>query len=623
MKKTHFLLILFFLFAIASIVCAQDITEDWIKKNYTKKEYMIPMRDGIRLFTTVYVPNSVEEMHPILVMRTPYSCAPYGEDRISPSLWNTYTKEYLKEGYILVTQDVRGKWMSDGEFADVRPFIADKKSTTDIDEASDAYDTVDWLLENIQSNNGNVGFYGCSYPGFYATMAAASGHPAIKAVSPQAPVFDWFMGDDFHHNGAFMLCDAASFFSRYGIYRPRPTTKSAKRISYLEGDIYSFFLNTGTIKNLTNILGDSLKFWNDMMEHPNYDEWWKKRSALEACKSIRSAVLVTGGLFDTDDLYGIWNTYKSLAKYNPDQDVRLVIGPWAHCGAMSNDGSYLGEIKFGTKTAPYYQQHFEIPFFNYYLKGEGDLDVLSKVNVFLSGQNKWKSFDKWTSQIYTPTEIYFHEDKRLGFDKPETNNSYSRYVSDMNNPVPFMEGELKSRPKEYMIADQRFVSKREDVLSFESEVLKEDLILCGPITVDLQVAVSTTDADFIVKVIDVFPDNMDNDELYAGKDMEGYQMLVRGDVMRGRYRNSLENPEAFTPNQTTKIKFELPDVAHVFKKEHRLMIQIQSSWFPLVDRNPQQFVDIYHCDEKDFVPAEIKIFHNRNNESKVVLPILK
>lgn len=612
-----------FFLLISLSLSAQETDKESVYSNYNKKEYMIPMRDGIRLFTAVYCPKTPDGNNPMLIVRTPYSCSPYGEEEMSPSLWNTYAREYLKEGYIMVMQDVRGKWLSEGEFVDVRPFILNKKSTNDIDEASDAYDTVEWLLENIEGNNGNVGFYGCSYPGFYATMAAASDHPAIKAVSPQAPIFDWFMGDDFHHNGAFMLCDAASFFSRHGIYRPEPTMKAAKRIQYQEGDIYSFFLKTGTIKNLTSILGDSLRFWNDMTAHPDYDNWWKERSASEACKNISSAVLVTGGLFDTDDLYGIWNTYKTMVKYNPGKDIRLAIGPWAHCGAMGSNGSYLGDIKFGDKTAPCYQQTVEIPFFNYYLKGKGLPDNLNRVKVFFTGENKWRTFDKWPADSYKPTAIYLQKGGCLGFEISKDEDSYTEYTSDPANPVPFMNGELKSRPKEYMLADQRFATKRDDVLSFETGILEEEITLGGPVVIDLQVSVSSTDADFVVKLIDVFPDET-RDSLYIKTDkMKGYQMLVRGDVMRGKYRNSFESPKPFVPNKITQVKFELQDIAHTFKEGHKIMIQIQSSWFPLVDRNPQQYIDIYHCDEEDFMEAEIKIFHNRNNLSQVILPVFK
>lgn len=617
-------LILFFLSScVLPILSAQEIDEEWIKENYSKKEFMIPMRDGISLFTAVYIPKDNSEKHPILMTRTPYSCAPYGEANMNSFLWKTYMKEYAKEGYILVMQDVRGKWMSEGEFVHVRPFIPNKQDNNDIDEASDAYDTVDWLIKNIKGNNGRVGVCGSSYPGFYSTMAGAGNHPAIKAISPQAPIYDWFIGDDFHHNGAFMLADATGFFTRHGLPRPKPTTQGAKKASIVKGDIYSFYLDAGNIKTITAQMGDSINFWNDMMQHPDYDNWWKERCVQEACKNIQSAVLVVGGLFDTDDLYGTWQTYKSIEQYNTERDVRLIVGPWWHGGWRGKDGSSMGDILFGDNTVLYYQQEVEIPFFNYYLKDKGSITDLSKVTVFFSGENKWRTFNGWPDGQYKPTDIYLHDNKLLKFKKPTIKGSYSKYLSDPKNPVPFMAGELKSRPKEYMVADQRFASERNDVLCFETEILKNDLRLGGPVVVDLQVAVSSTDADFVVKLIDVFPDQLNDDKLYAGKNMEGYQMLVRGEVMRGKYRNSFEKPEPFEIGTPTQVRFELPDVAHVFRKGHKLMIQIQSSWFPLVDRNPQQFTDIYHCDEKDFVRAEIKIFHNKNNASKVILPVLE
>lgn len=602
---------------------AQDITEGWVNDNYSKKEYMIPMRDGVRLFTSVYMPNDRSENHPLLITRTPYSCAPYGEEMMNPNLWKSYLREYMKEGYIMVFQDVRGKWMSEGEFVDVRPFIQNKQKKCDIDEASDAYDTVEWLIGNIKGNNGNVGFYGSSYPGFYTTMAAASNHPAIKAVSPQAPVFDWFMGDDFHHNGAFMLSDAAGFFSRHGLPRPEPTTKGAKRVSYLKGDLYSSYLDIGTIKNLTCLLGDSIRFWNDMLLHPDYDEWWQERCAVNACKNINAAVLVVGGLFDAEDLYGTWQTYKRMKEYNAGTDIRLVIGPWAHSGWRGKDGSFLGDIQFGKKTAEYYQYHLELPFFNYYLKEKSEgLDV-PEVSVFFTGENEWRFYDRWPLTDYVPTAIYLSKGGMLTFDKSEISGTYTGYISDPKNPVPFMAGELKSRPKEYMISDQRFAAKRSDVISFETEALTEDITLGGPVIADLMVAISSTDADFVVKLIDVFPDSLENDGIYTDAKMKGYQMLVRGDMIRGKYRSSFEKPEAFMPWQPTPVKFELPDIAHVFKKGHRIMIQIQSSWFPLVDRNPQQFTNIYKCDEEDFVRAEIRILHDGINASKIILPVLK
>lgn len=629
-------ILLLTLFSLQFSFTAQTITEQWIKDNYTKKEYQIAMRDGIKLFTAVYAPKDNKEKHPILMMRTPYSCAPYGEENIQPRLYNFHWKEYLKEGYIMVVQDVRGRWMSEGTFMDVRPFNPNKKTNTstgsatpDIDEASDTYDAVDWLVKKIPNNNGNVGVFGISYPGFYSTMAALSGHPAIKAVSPQAPVTEWFKGDDFHHNGAFMLCDAFGFYSGFGQPRPKPTTVGRGGIEHHTNDIYKYYLEIGAIKNFTKLMGDSIYFWNDMMNHPNYDEWWKARDARVGCKNIKPAMLTVGGLFDAEDCYGAWRLYEAIEKQSPTTNNKIVMGPWFHGGWSKGDGSYLGNVRFASKTSSYYQDNLEIPFFNYYLKGKGSIDKIAEATIFFSGENAWRNFNTWPPKETVMTPIYFHDNGNLSFNKSSSQNNSTNYVSDPSKPVPFTEDVLSGRTREYMTDDQRFASRRTDVITFKTGLLENDMTLAGTLIADLKVAISTTDADFVVKVIDVFPDHFEYDTLVYGKGngenylMDGYEMLVRGEIMRGRYRNSFEKPEAFEPNKITTVKFELPDVAHTFKKGHRLMIQVQSSWFPLADRNPQQFIDIYHCDDKDFIKSEIKLYHDANNASSVMLPILK
>lgn len=638
MKKITLLLITFIYFSTS----AQTINEKWIKDNYTKKEYTITMRDGVKLFTSVYAPKdastssaTTKEKHPFLLMRTPYSCAPYGEDKIQPRLHEFHWKEYLKEGYIFVFQDVRGRWMSEGTFMDVRPFNPNKKNastgsaTADIDEASDTYDAVDWLVKNIPNNNGNVGVFGTSYPGFYSTMAALSGHPAIKAVSPQAPVTEWFKGDDFHHNGAFMLNDAFNFYSGFGQPRPKPTTIGPKEFNYYTKDNYKFYLETGALSNFTKLMGDSILFWKDLMNHPNYDEWWQARDARVGCQNIKPAMLTVGGLFDAEDCYGAWRLYEAIEKQSPTTNNKIVMGPWFHGGWSKGDGSFLGNTRFGSKTAKYFQENIELPFFNYHLKGKGNLDQLAEASIFFTGENNWKSLAAWPPKEVVSTPIYFNDNNQLSFEKSTSESSYSAYTSDPSKPVPFTEDVLDHRTREYMTDDQRFASRRTDVLTFKTVVLENDLTLAGTLTADLKVAISTTDADFVVKVIDVFPDGFVYDTLVDGKGngknylMDGYEMLVRGEIMRGRYRNSFEKPEAFDPNKQITVKFDLPDVAHTFKKGHRLMVQIQSTWFPLADRNPQQFIDIYHCTDKDFIKSYIKLYHNATNASSIVLPILK
>lgn len=622
------LLTALFLLAFHAIF-PQTINEQWVKEHYTKKEYTIAMRDGAKLFTAVYAPKDTKEKHPFLMIRTPYSCAPYGEDKFQPRLWMFHWREYLKEGYIIVIQDVRGRWMSEGTFMDVRPFNPNKKKKTDIDEASDTYDAVDWLVKTIPNNNGNVGVFGTSYPGFYSTMAALSGHPAIKAVSPQAPVTEWFMGDDFHHNGVFMLGDAFGFYSSFGQPRPKPTTVGPKEFEYYTADRYKFYLETGAIKNFTKLMGDSILFWNDLMKHPNYDAWWKERDARVGCKNIKPAMLTVGGLFDAEDCFGAWRLYEAIEKQSPATNNKIVMGPWFHGGWSKGDGSFLGNVRFGSKTSEYFQNNIEIPFFNYYLKGKGSADKLAEATIFFTGENTWKNLAAWPPKEVVSTPLYFNERSRLTFSKPASNNDYTQYTSDPAKPVPYTEDILSYRTREYMTDDQRFASRRTDVISFKTEVLENDLTLAGTLTADLKVAISTTDIDFVVKIIDVFPDGFEYDTLKDGKGngqtylMDSYEMLVRGEIMRGRYRNSFEKPEAFEPGKVTTVKFNLPDVAHTFKKGHRLMIQVQSTWFPLADRNPQQFVDIYHCDDKDFVKSDVKVYHDAVNATNIMLPLLK
>jgi putative CocE/NonD family hydrolase len=617
---------------------SQTIDEDWLKENYTKKEHKIAMRDGAKLFTAVYAPKNSKEKNPILMVRTPYSCAPYGEDKFSPRLWYSYWKNYVKENYIIVVQDVRGRWMSEGEFIDVRPFIENKKTKKDVDEASDTYDAIDWLVKNVPNNNGNVGVFGISYPGFYSTMAALSNHPALKAVSPQAPVTEWFLGDDFHHNGAFMIMDAFNFYSGFGQPRPQPTTIGRKGYDFPVLDNYKFYLETGPLKNFSKLIGDSVKFWHELMQHPNYDDWWKARDARRGCKNIKPAMLVVGGLFDAEDCYGAWNLYKAIEQNCKTTNNKLVMGPWSH-GAWSIDGlGYLGNIRFGSNTTGFYQQTIELPFFNYYLKNKGNADQIAEASIFMTGANEWKRFDSWPPKGVENKNIYLQDKSKLSFTAPETNSSFTQYTSDPSKPVPYTgEAPHKRRTSEYMTDDQRFAAQRTDVLVFETEILKEDLTLAGVVTANLKVAISTTDADFVVKVIDIFPNKFEYDSTYccdwliglpkkAEKKpylMDNYQMLVRGEIMRGKYRNSFGKPEPFIPGEVTTVKFDLPDVAHTFKAGHKLMIQIQSSWFPIADRNPQQFVDIYHCDEKDFVKSDIKVYHDKQNASSIVLPILK
>ncbi len=617
------------LLMLPNALFAQHIDSTWIVTNYYKVEQYLPMRDGVKLYTTFYIPKDSSQQHPILFNRTPYSLAPYG-DKFKP-FWGTPYKTYFKEKYIMAFQDVRGRWMSEGEFEDVRPFNADKKNARDIDEASDTYDAIDWMVKNLPANNGNVGVYGISYPGFYSTMAALSTHPALKAVSPQAPVTDWFIGDDFHHNGAFMQMDAFAFYSSFGRPRPKPTTIGPGKFDYFTKDNYAFFLQNATLGNLTKkYMGDSIKFWGQLMKHDTYDAFWKARNVRNFVTNVKPAILVVGGLFDAEDCFGAWRTYEAIEQKSPGTNNKIVMGPWYHGQWASGNGSNLGNVKFESNTSHYYQENIEVPFFNFYLQGKGSVKNIAEANIFFTGENQWKQLPQWPPADMAATPIYLDHDNKLtwqmpaalaGNQKPVMKNTYSEYISDPAKPVPYTEDIHFERTREYMTDDQRFASRRPDVLVFSTDTLTSDLTLAGPVIADLMVSITGTDADFIVKLVDVFPDNFN----YSDTDkyiMNGYQMLVRGEVMRGKFRNSFEKPVPFVPNKITQVKFTLPDVAHTFKKGHKLMIQIQSTWFPLVDRNPQKFVDIYHANESDFQKASIKVYHNASTGSKIILPVV-
>ena len=627
MKKLTQLVLLNLVFCIslhAQSPASTNIIPDsaWIVNNYYKIERSIPMRDGIKLYTSIYIPKDSSQKHPIMLMRTPYSCGPYGENKFR-NFWSRNTNVYLKEKYIMVVQDVRGKYMSEGNFEDIRPYIENKKSKTDIDEASDTYDAIDWMVKHIPTNNGKVGVSGISYPGFYSTMAALSKHPALKAVSPQAPVTNWFIGDDVHHNGAFFMMDTYDFDYSFGRARKKPTADDFPNFMYHTDDNYDFFLKAGTLKNLTKLyMGDSVEFWNIEMNHPNYDAFWKSHTVSYHLKDVKPAMLITGGLFDAEDCWGAWNTYRITEKQSPATVNKIVMGPWSHGGWAKTDGSHLGHMQFGKGVSDYYYKNVELPFFNYYLKGEGDIKNIAEATIFITGENTWQTFTEWPPKNTETKALYLNEKEGLAFTKPSNAVSFTEYVSDPAKPVPYTEDVHLHRTREYMADDQRFASRRPDVLVFKTDVLTDALTLTGSVIADLLLSISTTDADFVVKLIDVFPDTFSyhqNDKYPMG----GYQMLVRGEVMRGKFRNSFETPEAFSPGKITEVKFELPDVAHTFQKGHRIMIQIQSSWFPLVDRNPQQFTDIYHCDEKDFVKSNIRIYHDAKNASSIFLPLLK
>jgi hypothetical protein len=595
---------------------------DELKQKYKKEEVYITMRDGIRLFTSIYTPKNKSVAHPVLLNRTPYNIEPGG-----PGSYNFFMQLYSRftdDEYIMVFQDVRGKYMSEGAFEDIRPVIPVKKSDKDIDESTDTWDTVDWLVKNIKNNNGNIGIFGISYPGFYSTMGLINAHPAVKAVSPQAPVTAWFLGDDFHHNGAFFLLDCFSFYYSNGQPHRTPTREGYPSFKWPVPDSYEFFLSIGADKNIVpEFLGDSIKFWNDAFAHPDYDDFWKARDPRPFLKNVTPAVMTVGGWFDAEDLYGTLHTYEAIEKQNsPAVKNFLVMGPWSHGQWAFGKGNNLGNIYWGLDANKKFQS-LEKKFFDYYLKGEGNYKM-DEATIFVTGSNEWRSFDSWPPKNVVEKSLYLQPSGAISFTPPESTSSFDEYVSDPMKPVPYAEAVRINRTAEYMTDDQRFASRRPDVMVYQTGVLPDDITLTGPLTADLFVSTTGTDADYIAKLIDVFPPDTKADISTDVKvPLGGYKMLVRGEVLRGKYRNSFEKPEPFIPGMVTEVKFGMPDIAHTFKKGHRIMVQVQNSWFPLVDRNPQKFVDIYTCSDSDFQKATQRIYHDASYASSIKVNILQ
>lgn len=611
---TAFILFPFSLFA-------QRVNQDsaFIANNYTKIERMIPMRDGVRLFTSIYIPKDTNEKYPFLMERTPYSCAPYGENNFSKR-WLGPNRLLMHEKYIFVCQDVRGRYRSEGKFEEMTPAIDNKKSKKDIDESSDTYDTVDWLLKNIKNNNGKVGIWGISYIGFYASASLPNAHPAIKAVSPQAPMSDEFIGDDANHNGAFFLMDNFDFSVSFLGERIDSGTHYKGAFDYDYKDAYSFYKNMEPVK----ITNDSMYFnnkasiWNEYLQHDTYDDYWKARNIRPHLKNIKPAVLVVGGWFDAEDLFGSLNTFKSIKQQSPaNNNVRLVMGPWEH-------GRWFGMNPFGLPTYnipsqnKFYQEEIETKFFNYYLKDKGDFN-LPQAMVFNTGTNEWEKHNSWPPHDTKTQKFYLQKDGKISGSPSAL--SFDEYVSDPENPVPYTKGIYGGRNSNYMMEDQHFAEQRKDVLTYKTDTLSNDVTVEGTLKVDLYISTTGTDADFIVKLIDVLPDNEPSHEqsytLNGIKHADtfklaGVERLQRAEVFRAKFRNSFEKPEPLIPEKITEIKFNMNDIAHTFKKGHRIMVQVQSTWFPLVDINPQKFVDIPFCNKSDFQKATIHVYHNSN-----------
>lgn len=623
------LLLLVFILAHSVGLWAQNgrnVTEEWLKENYTKREVMIPMRDGARLYTAVYEPVSSSEAKPVMLVRTPYSLRPYGfeageepsKDRFaySSGMWGDLLN-YAADGYVIVLQNVRGTYLSEGEFENIRPHLSGKaggKTTKPlIDEATDTYDTVEWLLANTE-NNGNIGVKGTSYPGYYATMAALSRHPAIKAVSPQAPVTDWFMGDDAHHNGALCLADCYRFGSSMYRTRKAPSTKGMKRLVSIDSDLYEYFLGK-PLSELSAFFGDTLAFWNKMVSHPDYDKFWKDRNPSYHLKDIEPAVLVTGGFYDAEDCYGAFNTYTQLKKLSPECDLYLAAGPWHHGGWRSRSVSSIAGAWFGEASGEYYLDDIEYPFFRYYLEGKGEKPA--RVNVLPSGETMrsrmeglpstsfWEAYSTWPPENASPTRIYLSGTDSLNMSGRSQDVGFRTFTSDPSNPVPYMDVKSSGRDHGYMAADQTFASVRNDVLTYSGKVLSDTLHLAGPVKAHVELRLDlpdgtyskNMDADIVVKLIDVRPD--------------GYQMLVRGDVMPVRYRGGFGKAKAVKAGKVFSVDFTMCDIDHYFLPGHSLMIQIQGSWFPLIAMNPQTFVrNPFLATKDDYRPIHISVSSN-------------
>lgn len=615
----------------------EEVSTTYVSDNYTKQEVAIEMRDGVKLHTTIYAPKDTSKEYPIIMQRTPYSSQPYGEgkfkEKIGPNI------HMMQDGYIVVYQDVRGRWLSEGHYENMRAYIPNKESEKDIDESSDTYDSIEWLVNNVENNNGNVGIWGISYPGFYSTYATVDAHPALKAASPQASIGDFFF-DDFHHNGAYLL----SYFRATSLFgTPRPNGDTPIDTAWYSlpklpsEDQYQFFLDKGPLKNLDTFFeyetADTPRmakegvtddyFWNELKEHPNYDELWQSRGLIQHLKNVKPhvATMVVGGWFDAEDLYGPLETYKNIEKYNDGNYNTMVFGPWDHGRwARRNGRSLVGNYYFGDGISEFFQEEIETKFFHHFLKGSGDKNSgLPEAYVFDTGRKEWKKYDTWPPKGVAKQNMFLSENQKL---TTETKSTVGvEFVSNIKKPVPYSE-DIKSvfTPRKYMTDDQRFAARRSDVLVFETDVMKEDLTLSGDILAKLKVATTGTAADWIVKVIDVHPsDTETNEEMQDHLKMSNYHLMVRSEVLRGRFRNSFINPEPFLPNEKTEVNIKLQDVFHTIKKGHKLQIQVQSTWFPLIDLNPQTYVEnIFKADESDFKTQTHTVFTDSSIEFSIL-----
>jgi putative CocE/NonD family hydrolase len=600
----------------------------YAKEHYQKREVKIPMRDGVELFAAVYSPKDAgtkgAPTYPILLNRTPYSCRPYGGDAFRETIGPS--EAAMKEGFIVAYEDVRGCYMSGGEFVDVRPII-EGKTGKQFDESSDTWDTIDWLVKNVPGNNTRVGMWGISYPGFYAAAGMIDAHPNLAAVSPQAPIADWWY-DDFHHHGAFFLPHAFNFLSGFGRPRPEPVTERHGGFDHGTRDGYEFFLHMGPLAEANQRwFKGEVKFWDEMVKHPNYDEFWKARNLQPHLKHVAPAVLTVGGWFDAEDLYGALHVYQATEEQNPGVDNMLVMGPWAHGGWSRSDGDRLGNVSFGDKTGPYYREKLELAFFNRHLKSKMDGHPVEAA-MFETGTNRWREFDLWPPRERQWRCLKFGAGGKLTLEKLDApgaaQSGYDEFVSDPLHPVPFTEAVAIGMTREYMTDDQRFAARRPDVLCWQTDVLEANLTLAGPLDAQLWVSTDKSDCDWIVKLVDVFPGDAQSPEWIAPQESaSGYQMMVRSEVMRGRFRDGYIEPKPFEPNVPVLVRVPLQDVLHTFQKGHRLMVQVQSTWFPLVDRSPQVYLpNMYEAKESDCVKATHRVWREGQKHSRVLVGVL-
>lgn len=614
-----------------AIICALFIGVSYGQnltiEDYSKEEIYIEMRDGVKLFTSIYSPKNKKQDYPVLMIRTCYSVAPYGKDTMPKVLM--HNPDLVASGYIFVKQDVRGRWMSEGHFENTKPpYSWDNKKATD--EVTDSYDTYTWLAKNLKNFNGNIGQYGNSYLGFTSLVASTTNHPNLKAVLAMAPVTNFYF-EDFNRYGLYGM-NYMPVMDVFGVQKDKPTPNSWYQVGgksfntnaehELNEDYYNYFLKRRALSNTAEVIDTANFFWKNIKAHPNYDEYRQKRDWIQYLSKSKCATMVVGGWNDEQNLYGILNSFKKMYKDAPESNAKLVLGPWSHGHPKRRDSMYyLGDIFYGYNLAEEYQKNIEFKYFEYHLKGKGK-EPSFKAHVFNTGEKKWVdyNFNPFDPKKTETLTFYLSQDGKLSNTKTEGQRSY---VSDPNTPVPFIEEDdfYIMAPKHYMTDDQRFVSKRPDVLTYVSDPLDEDVKVQGEIKALLQFATDHQDADLYVKVIDVFPmDRIPEKEDLEGVKMNGFQHLVRVGYIRGRYRNSFENPESFKENQKTEVKVPLLEMLHTFKKGHRIMIQVQSSMFPLFDINPQKYVNnIYEAKDEDFEKANHTVF----GDSEIILPITK